>query len=320
MTRRPAIALGPATASVSWEWVGLGAARALGSHFDVELFDTFERVPEAQVVVVVKVRPPEAFVTAAGRARSKLVYAPIDRYVSELEIERDAPFLGACDLVLLHSEVLRPVIERVNHRIGLVEHHSRYALPELVDFKRNGFVLWIGGCEHVPHVVRWLEGRDFGAEVKLLTNYEDRNARIRAHLVAHGLGLRLRFGDGDINGFEARRWSEEQQASLMRECRAAIDIKGGDFNQATKPPTKAQQFIASGIPFGCNPDSSVAHYLRGRGFDVACAADRERLLSFRYWKETRAFAPRLRAWTSPDEVGRVLRRHLAPLMAACSPA
>lgn len=320
MTRKPRIALGPATAAPSWDWVGLGAARALAGHFEVELFDGFTRVPEAEVIVVVKVRPPEGFVEAGRWAGAKLVYAPIDRYGSEREIESDAGFLGACDLVLLHSEALRPLIEPFNPSIGLVEHHCRYALPQLADFKPDGFVLWTGACEHVPHVVKWLEGHECQAEVRLLTNYRDKSARIHAHFVAHELGLRLRFGDGEINGFPATVWSEEAQQRVMRECRAAIDIKGAGFNQATKPPTKAQQFVASGIPFGCNPDSSVARYLHGRGFEVADAGDQDRLFSRRYWEETRAFAPRLRAWTSEDAVGRALTGHLAALTVASSPA
>ena len=103
----------------------------------------------------------------------------------------------------------------------------------------------------------------------------------------------------------------------MRTCRAAIDIKGSDFNQATKPPTKAQQFLASGIPFACNSDSSVADYLKWRDFDVADATDMNRLFSRDYWKETQAFAPRLKSWTSADAVKgsfeNAIRELLAPI-------
>ena len=86
------------------------------------------------------------------------------------------------------------------------------------------------------------------------------------------------------------------------------------FNQVTKPPTKAQQFVASGIPFGCNPDSSVAAYFRARGFDVADAADEARLTSLRYWDETRAFAPRLRGSTSIEWVGQSVLALLKTLL------
>lgn len=319
MIGRTRIAFGPRTSAPSWDWVGVRVARQLSADFDVAFFDDFVRVPDADIVVIVKVQPPAEFIDLARKKRSNLVYIPIDRYRSEQEIRDDAKFLEACELVLLHSEVLRPFIQEFNRRVAFIEHESRYALPSLVDFKSDGFVLWVGACEHAPHVVKWLDNHRLGAEVKLLTNYNTKNARMRAHLTAHDIGVRLHFAEGKINGHEAILWSEAAQEALMRECRAAIDIKGEDFNQATKPPTKAQQFIASGIPFGCNPDSSVALYLRGQGFGVANAADADRLFSPEYWEETRAFAPKLRARTSPEAVGQSFARHFEMLMGSISP-
>lgn len=317
---RTRIAFGPRTAAPSWDWVGVRVARHLSADFDVAFFDDFARIPDAEIVVIVKVQPPPEFVDLVRKRRSNLVYLPIDRYRSEREIRDDAPFLEACGLILLHSEALRPFIQPFNRHVGFIEHESRYALPDFVEFKSGGFVLWIGACEHVPHVVRWLDGHRLGAEVKLLTNYNSKNARMQAHFTAHDIGVRLHFAEGRINGHDAILWSEAAQEALMRECRAAIDIKGEDFNQATKPPTKAQQFIASGIPFGCNPGSSVALYLRGQGFEVADAADTKRLFSLEYWVETRAFAPKLRAQTSAEAVSQSFVRQIKMLIDSTSPA
>ena len=96
----------------------------------------------------------------------------------------------------------------------------------------------------------------------------------------------------------------------MQDCWAAIDIKGDSFNQKMKPPTKAQQFVASGVPFGCNPRHPAMAYFRARGFAVAEAADFDRLLSQSYWEQTRQIAVPLRADISLQAVSRTYRRAL----------
>lgn len=301
MTR---IAFGPRTPAPSWEWVGLGTARALKGYFDITIFDDFERVPAADLVVVVKAAPPPEFVNAAHTKGVQLAYMPIDRYFSAEEVAADAAFFRACDLVLLHSEALAPYFEPFCQRVVFVEHHSRYALDSPATFNPSGYVLWVGACEHLPHVVKWLKTNPLPTDVRLLTNFNNKKARITAHFRAHEIGTRLRFAGDTVNGYRMILWSEQAQESMMRECKAAIDVKGDDFNQSTKPPTKAQQFIASGVPFGCNRDSSVAAYFRRRGFDVADAADADRLLSREYWAETRDFAKTLRDRLSLQAISR----------------
>jgi len=90
----------------------------------------------------------------------------------------------------------------------------------------------------------------------------------------------------------------------MRACKAAIDVKmTATFNQRYKPPTKAQQYVASGIPFAVNPDSYSAEYFRLRGFDVASPLDGARWLSEAYWEATRVVGEQLRFTTSLQAVG-----------------
>ncbi len=96
----------------------------------------------------------------------------------------------------------------------------------------------------------------------------------------------------------------------METCRAAIDIKGDSFSQTTKPPTKAQQFVASGVPFGCNPGHPAGAYFHKRGLELADAADFNRLLSKEYWAETRRIAGPLRERTSLHAVGQAYREIL----------
>ena len=129
---RRQIAFGPTTNSPSWAWVGVRAAKAVEDRFDVTLFESFATVPDATIVVIVKVQPPQEFVEALRSQGSRIVYIPIDRYQSPEAIAADAWFLGACDLVLLHSELLRPYIAQHTREIDLVEHESIYAVEPLV--------------------------------------------------------------------------------------------------------------------------------------------------------------------------------------------
>jgi hypothetical protein len=305
------LAIGPRAASPSWDWVGLGMAGGLARYFDVVLFDGLERPPDADLVLVVKQRPSAAFVACARRRGARVFFAPIDVYRNPADIAADADMLRGCDAVLVHAPALRPVLAPFCRRTCNVEHHARFALDRLADFNADGPLLWIGAIQHVPHVLHWLDRHSPPIDVVLLTDLDSRSGRIAAHLAARRLGVSLRIGGGAINGRRAEQWSEVAQARLMHGCKASIDIKGDSFDQATKPPTKAQQFVASGVPFGGNANHPALGYFRARGFEAADAADFGRLLSRGYWSETRAFAARLRDWTSLDAVVRAYHRILS---------
>jgi hypothetical protein len=305
------LAIGPETGSPSWEWVGLGTAGELRKYFEVVVFADFGAPPDADLVLVVKQRPPLNFVDAVRRRGGKVFFAPVDVYQAESEIAADREVLANCETVLLHSEALRPAIEPYCRTLATVEHHARFALGHLVPYKEEGVVLWIGAFEHVPHILEWLELHPLPAEIVLLTDLANRQSRIAGHFEAHRLGLSLRVDAGAINGYATEQWSEAAQAGLMGACKAAIDIKGSSFNQASKPPTKAQQFVASGIPFACNKGHPAASYFRARGFQLAEAGDFERLMSPAYWAETQSFARGWRHALSIEAVGQSYRSILA---------
>jgi glycosyltransferase involved in cell wall biosynthesis len=309
--RMMVLAIGSQMDTPSWRWVGQGMADALRRWFEIVLFQDLGTAPAADLVLVVKQRPPAAFVERARRRGAGVFFAPIDVYRSEAEIRTDAAMLGQCDAVLVHSEVLRPYLEPYCRALVPVEHHGRFTLDRAAEFRPEGSLLWIGGFEHIPHVLCWLERHPPPVEVQLLTDLDSRLARITGRVEAERLGLALQVGDGRINGHPCEPWSQAAQARLMLSCRAALDIKGGSFNQMTKPPTKAQQFMASGIPFGCNADHPAVAYCRSRGFEPALASDYDRLLSRSYWSLTQRFAARLRQWTSLDAVAETYRRVLA---------
>jgi hypothetical protein len=310
------LAIGPVTGAPSWEWVGMAIADELRRDFDVVLFDRFDEAPPAELVMVIKQRPPAAFVAAIAERGSRLFFAPIDVYRDAGEIAEDAGMLGACEAVFIHGEALLPALAPFSPNIVPVEHHGRFIQPLPACHKAEGFILWLGAFEHLPYLLHWLERHPAPCEVRLLTNLAGRSSRVNGHFIAHGLGLSLKIADDSVNGYAAEEWSEAAQARLMQGCRAAIDIKGDSFNQRTKPPTKAQQFVASGVPFACNPGHPAAGYFRARGFAVADAGDFTRLLSPAYWAETQRFAVPLRESISLQAVSQVYRRVLG---GACDP-
>jgi hypothetical protein len=304
------LAIGPRTNAPSWAWVGQAISGELSSDFNVVLFDSFDQVGNAELVLIIKQRPPASFVAEALRRGSRLFFAPVDVYHDPQEIAADAGILEACEAVLLHSEALSPALSPYCRKIVPVEHHGRFVLPVPARYQSGGFLLWLGAFEHLPHLLHWLDDHPPPLEVRLLTNLTSRSSRVAGHFVARERGISLRVTTGEVNGYPAQEWSEAAQADMMQTCRAAIDIKGDSFNQRMKPATKAQQFAASGVPFGCNPGHPAIAYFRTRGFEVADAADFERLLSQSYWEETQRFAVRLRKDLSLAAVSQTYRQVL----------
>ncbi len=313
---RRTIAFGPVRDLPSWNWVGFDTARELSKYYDVVFYRSWSTLPDCDVVFAIKERPPDSFVSTAQRKRVKLVYCPIDAYSSPDQLARDAGLFHACAMVLVHSERLLPCVQTHCANTHFVEHHVRYALTELADYRDSGFVLWIGGCQYVPYLMHWLAQHPIESEVRILTDITNYRARHVGRVFAAEIGMK--FGvyrnTKSIGRYRVYQWNERRQLEMMQECRAAIDVKLTDkFEQYYKPPTKAQQFVASGVPFAVNPDSYSAEYFRARGFDVASPADPDRWLSRAYWEATRRYAAGLRTATSLAAVGERYRKLIESL-------
>jgi hypothetical protein len=300
------VALGPTREAPSWSWVGFDTARELSRYYGVVLFDTWAAPPACDVLLVIKERPPAHFVSEARKRGSKLVYCPIDTHRDRGHLESEADLLRACNMVLLHSERLLPLVRPYCANTHFVEHHARFATPALLDYKESGYLLWVGGCQYVPYLLHWLERHPIPHELRILTDIDNYRARHVARLFAAEIGMKLalsRHGQ-TVAGFPVFPWSERRQAEMMGECKASLDIKlTDDFNQRHKPPTKAQQMVASGIPFAVNPESYSAEYFRQRGFELASPSDPARWLSREYWEDTRVQGQRLRDALSLQAVG-----------------
>jgi len=308
------IALGPIRPKTSWAWAGFDVGRELSKYYEVELFESMREPPAADIVLVVKHPPSLEFIE---RCKAPVVFCPIDHYADTAAINEDAPMLRRCRAILCHSPTLAPYLEPFAplHR---VEHYLRFALPEPVDFKSSGPVLWTGGFEHAPHLVSWLKAHPLEEEVHILTNYRDTRAvEVASEVATKVLGKPLDIVEtptgARLGPHRLRRFSERRQARLMAECRAAIDIKGDDFGQRTKPATKVQQFVASGIPTAVNPNSAPALWFQALGFELASPLDSARWFSRAYFDATRAVARELRETLSLTSVGRKYRDILESL-------
>jgi hypothetical protein len=313
-SRTKKIALGPIRPRTSWAWAGFDVGRELSKYYEVELFESMREPPAADIVLVVKRPLSPEFIE---RCKAPVVFCPIDIYASAAAITDDAPMLRRCRAILCHSPTLAPYLEPFApvHR---VEHHLRFALTEPVDFKSSGPVLWIGGFEHTPHLVSWLKHHRLAEEIHILSNYSDaRAAEVANDLAGKLLGEHLEIVEtpegARLGPYRLRRFSERRQARLMAECRAAIDIKGDDFAQRTKPATKVQQFVASGIPTAVSPRCAPALWFQALGFELASPLDSDRWFSKAYFDATRAIAHDLREALSLEAVGRRYREILESL-------
>ena len=299
------VAVGPVSHVPSWNWVGMNIVSELSKYCDVEIFKNFESLPAAKVIIIVKQLPPSGFLKAA-KGKSKVIYCPIDYFFDDNMIAASAHILSGFEFILTHAESLKPLFNRFAPTF-LVEHDGRYTLPERCKYRPQGYVLWIGGYQFVPYLMNWFRDHPPRYEVKLLTDYKNKSAIGRAQTLSRELNISL---SKLLKSCEMYEWSEKIQTKMMKECKAAIDIKGTSFSQVHKPPTKGQKYISSGIPFAINQGNCCLNYFRSRSFNVCDPTNTERWFSENYWRETMKFAKHLRDQISSTTVGRTYLRYV----------
>ncbi|CAG0984236.1 hypothetical protein BURK1_01911 [Burkholderiales bacterium] len=279
-------------------------------------------MPHCDVAVFVKERPQRPLDQASDHG-CRIIYMPVDFYRSRAQLDADAPFLARCSGLLVHSRPLGTFLARHNAAIWHVDHPNLDGLAAKPPYRRDGYLLWIGDFLNLPYLLRWKEKAELPHELKVLTNGRRTSVKGMAMTLAlaRRLGVELDVRRDRVNGIPMVEWDPATQRAMMAACKAALDIKGGqeDFVQFTKPPTKAHQFIVSGIPYATNRNNSAVPDLLEFGFDVADVEDHQRWFCHEYWNRTRAFSDVLDGRIRPEAVALAYRRCLEEVVGHGSP-
>jgi len=280
------IAIGPARDFPSWHWCGgdlIPEMRRLGH--DVRSFWTYRELSHScfDTVLIIKSPPPVKEIMKIER----MTYIPVDFFETEGQIREHRAFLESCSVVATHCSRLDSFLLPYCTKLKHVDHYGKYVLSEMSDYKPEGFVLWTGQGKYVKNVLNWYEGEHCKRNLRLNILTNDRGWVWKP---LHSLGINI-----DL-------WSEELHLQRLGVCRASLDIKGSGFEQMTKPPTKAQQCVASGVPMAANRESYAWQWFHERGFDLADPDDEEKWFGRRYWEETREFGLHLRDEISKPKV------------------
>ena len=298
------IGFGPVTSLPSWKWVGEDTSKELSKHHEVVQYSSFQEVPPCDVLFVIKQMPSPVFVQAAHHYGMKVVYVPIDFFTTRNSVKMQGNELNKLDLILSHSARLMPLFSRYAET-RYIDHNGKFFLDEMAPYKEDGYVLWIGGFQFVPYLLLYLSHHHIDEEIKILADYRNPAAIRCAETFAGLIRLpKMKIEGNSVNGYQLYDWSEELQKKMLQEAKAAIDIKGQDFHQMHKPPTKAQKFVCSGVPFAINEESEAFVYFKDLGFNVCLPTDTDRWFSRDYWEETATFGQSLREDLSLESIGK----------------
>ena len=278
------IAVGPSLHYPSWQWRMNDLIPDLETHHNITVFKKYNELRNLNfnLLIAVKFPPPNEFQVGA----KKIIYLPVDYFKRESQIAEHSTFLRSCSIIAIHCTRLISLLKPHCNRIEFIDHYDKYVLTKPARFRKRGLVIWTGINHYINLVREWYDEKPRNFQLTVLTN---RTKKLSTDLRNHP-------------GISLRDWSEQTQRECFGRAKAGLDVKGSSFHQQTKPPTKIQQFVASGIPTAVNHSSYAWEYFHERGFDLVDPDDTERWFSETYWKETSDFAPKLRQAISKANV------------------
>lgn len=299
----PRIAIGPQCPDWgSWDWVGADLGRELSEWYETSFFE-WGNVPDCELVLVVKHKVPD--VCGGDMARlPPVVYCPIDQYGTAREIDGDAPWLRRCARIVIHCERLRRFFSAYAP-VEYIDHHAKFVGEMQSERQTDGPLLWVGVRSNLRPLVEWVNANPLPRELIVLTNPEVAGRTLKPADYGFRPNTRVRL----------EAWSTEHHLNWLPRVAGAIDVKGKDFRQRHKPPAKALDFIAAGVPLAMNSDSSSSEHLARMGFELAVPTDVERWLSGTYWEETRRFGSAIRELLSLERIARRFRRVIDEVLA-----
>ena len=276
-TSRPLVALGPELDRPTWSWVGFNLFRELSKYYKVKVY-SWDEQPVADVILTFK--EPLPFPVQGS---TPIIYFPCDYYKSYPQAVEDT-FLRSARVVVCHSESLASVLRNLHSNVHIIDHDSKYVLPEIADYKETGPIAWIGYSVYLEHLKKWLHEHPIDGQLVVLTD--------APNLVS-------------LSGNTIQStWSPKRQQVLMKFARGALDVKGSDFGQSTKPAEKLQTFVASGVPSACNQTATtIVQEFRRDGFEIVDPTDTNLWFSRDYYEQTRRYAETLRSRMSLQSIG-----------------
>ncbi len=297
---RPVIAIGPKYPEIgSWEWVGEGMAAELSKYYEINVFS--DLISPADVVIIVKYDLSRLISSVPDGM--PVIYCPIDCYGSSADIDRDGQALFRCQKILIHAEPLRKYFSPYAP-VEYMDHHIRFAPESTDNSTTDGPILWTGIRSNLPPLVEWVNQHPLPCPLWILTNLENQNSTTTPE----------EFGFSDSHPIKIENWSEEKHLKWAAEASVAIDIKGDNFRARHKPPAKALDSLAAGLPLAMNADSSSVQHLAHLGFDVATPENIDAWFSPDYLAETRKFGAALRELLSRERIGRRFKRVIDSLL------
>jgi hypothetical protein len=251
----------------SWEWLGQELIPLWQQQYAVSTFYYEQAPPSHGTVVIIKHPPPPAWWQEVRQVNRRCVYAPVDHYGSVIEIDQDAWWLTQLDHLLVHASRLKRYFTAYSP-VSFVDHHWRFVIPDAVNPRSEGPILWVGVHTNLLPLVAWLQTHPLPAPLLVLTNTDLLDP------VKHG------FPDSDEVTMQP--WSPENHLAALQLARGALDVKGDDFRQRHKPPTKAIDYLMSGVPLAMPRHSGSVERLQQMGLAIPDPTEGNRWFSPEY--------------------------------------
>ena len=264
-------------------------AEELSQFYDIEFFS--DSIPASDLAIIVKYDFPDLM--SSRPQETPVIYCPVDCYGSAGDIDRDGKWLFQCQQIITHSEFLRKYF-CAYAPVEYIDHHVRFVSKTIASKSTEGPILWTGIRTNLPPLVEWVNQNTLSQELWVLTNLEQGNTSVTQDAL----------GFSGNNSIRIENWTPQKHVNWAELASSAIDVKGTDFRARHKPPTKALDYLASGLPLAMNTESSSVKHLARQGFQIASVDDQEFWFSDEYRNQTIEFGSELRKILSRENIGK----------------
>ena len=289
MNDKPTILIGPEPSknplnSGSWKWFGVDLALELSKYYNIITQKTRDDIKKADCYVVIK--SLEFLKKIQDSGKNNTIYVPVDklRHATELKLcAKHAALITVLNNQNLYETHFKNA--KNNHYAQYIPHHIKYFYDGHSYEERESFIFWQGMQGNYVYVKEYLNQNFIEENIRFAISGKERDPNKYWGTLDY-----VQWVDGDDYDRIHYPWIEERHAAFMQTCSGFLDIKGTDFHQRYKPPTKVLDAIASGVPTAIN-DCGVRDFMASLGMNLAYPTDTEYWFSREYfdltqqWKE-----------------------------------